>query len=78
MKAKSLNKSKDWKDTWLQTTLSIVGLAFAVLVGFGIITPQQSAEAGPLVTSTLTAVSSIIAGVIALIGVFAKQDDPVA
>jgi hypothetical protein len=77
MKAKSLNKSKDWRDTWLQTTLSIVGLAFAVLVGFGVITPAQSAEAGPLVTSTLTAVSSIIAGVIALIGVFAKQDDPV-
>ena len=77
MKAKSLSKAKDWKDTWLQTTLSIVGLVFAVLVGFGIITPEQSAQAGPLVTSTLTAVSSIIAGVIALIGIFVKQDDPV-
>lgn len=77
MKAKSLTKSKDWKTTWLQTTLSIVGLAFAVLVGFGIITPEQSSEAQPLVNSTLTAVSSIIAGVTALIGIFAKQDDPV-
>jgi hypothetical protein len=76
MKAKGL-KQKNWTSTWLQTTLSIVGLAFAVLVGFGVISPEQSAQAGPLVTSTLTAVSSVIAGVIALIGIFFKQDDPV-
>ena len=76
MKAKGL-KEKNWTSTWLQTALSIVGLVFAVLVGFGIITPEQSAEAGPLVTSTLTAISSAIAGIIALVGIFFKQDDPV-
>lgn len=75
MKAKGL-KEKNWTSTWLQTTLSILALVFAVLVGFGVITPEQSAQAGPLVTSTLTAVSSVIAGVVALIGIFFKQDEP--
>ena len=77
MKAKGL-KEKNWTSTWLQTTLSILALVFAVLVGFGIITPEQSAEAGPLVTSTLTSISSAIAGVVALIGIFFKQDEPTA
>ena len=76
MKAKGLREKKNWTSTWLQTTLSILALVFAVLVGFGIITPEQSAQAGPLVTSTLTAVSSVIAGVVALIGIFFKQDEP--
>jgi uncharacterized membrane protein len=67
--------SKDWKTTWLQTTLSIVALAFTVLVGFGVITPEQSAEAQPLIGTTLGAISTIIAGITALIGIFAKQDD---
>jgi uncharacterized membrane protein len=69
--------SKDWKTTWLQTTLSIVALAFTVLVGFGVITPEQSAEAQPLIGTTLGAISTIIAGITALIGIFAKQDDTV-
>jgi len=77
MKAKSLRKSKDWKETWLQTALSIVALAFTVLVGFGVIKPEDAAAAQPLVTSTLGAISTVIAGVIALIGIFAKQDAPI-
>lgn len=58
--------SKDFGDTWLQTVLSIIALIFAVLVGFGVITPEQSSTALPLV-------SSVIAGVVALIGIFFKQ-----
>ena len=47
MKLKS--KTKDWNSTWLQTALSIVALVFTVLAGFGVITPEQSAEAQPFV-----------------------------
>jgi hypothetical protein len=77
MKAKSFSKSKDWKETWLQTALSIVALAFTVLVGFGVITGAQGAEALPIVNSTLGAVSTIIASVVALVGIFGKQEPPV-
>ena len=77
MKAKSLTRGKEWKDTWLQTALSVVALVFIVLASFGIITPEQSAQAQPLVASTLGAVSTVIAGVTALIGIFVKQDPPV-
>ena len=72
MKAKTFKK--EWSATWLQTALSIVALVFTVLVGFGVITPEQSAEAQPLVASTLGAVSTAIAGILALIGIFFKQD----
>jgi hypothetical protein len=75
MKAKSVKR--EWSATWLQTALSIVALVFTVLAGFGVITPEQSAEAQPIVTSTLGAVSTAIAGVLALIGIFFKQDEPV-
>jgi len=77
MKAKSLTKGKDWKQTWLQTALSMVALVFVLLVSFGVITPEQSAEAQPIVSTTLGAISTIIAGVASLIGIFAKQDEPV-
>jgi 6,7-dimethyl-8-ribityllumazine synthase len=77
MKAKSFSKGKDWKQTWLQTALSIVALAFTVLVSFGVLTPEQMTEAQPLVNSTLGGVAAVIAGVSALIGIFAKQDEPV-
>ena len=73
MKAKTFKK--EWSATWLQTALSIVALVFTVLVGFGVLTPEQSAEAQPLVTSTLGAISTVIAGVMALIGIFFKQGE---
>lgn len=78
MKAKSFREKRDWKQTWLQTALSIVALVFTVLVSFGIITPEQMTEAQPLVNSTLGGIAAVIAGVAALIGIFAKQDEPVA
>jgi len=66
---------KEWSATWLTTVTSIVALLFTILVGFGVITPEQGAEAQPIVSSTLGAVSTIIAGVIALIGIFFKNDE---
>lgn len=70
-------KLRDYSSNWLQTAVAIVGLVFTVLVAFGVITPEQSAEAQPLVTSTLGAISSAIAGVVALIGIFFKSDEPI-
>ncbi len=72
MKTRNL---KDYSSGWVQTVVSIVGLLFALLVTFGVITPEQSAEAQPLIVSTLTAVSGIIAGVIALVGIFFKPSE---
>jgi hypothetical protein len=68
-------KLRDYSSNWLQTAVAIVGLVFTVLVAFGVITPEQSAEAQPLVTSTLGAVSSAIAGIVALVGIFFKNDE---
>ncbi len=67
-------KLRDYSSNWLQTAVAIVGLVFTVLVAFGVITPEQSAEAQPLVTSTLGAISTVIAGVVAIIGIFFKND----
>ena len=67
-------KLRDYSSNWLQTAVAIVGLAFTVLVAFGVITPEQSAEAQPLVTSTLGAISTVIAGVVAIIGIFFKNE----
>lgn len=61
---------REWSATWMQTVLSIIALVFAVLVGFGIMTPEQSVEAQPLI-------ASVIAGVVALIGIFFKPSTPV-
>lgn len=77
MKVKGFREKRDWKQTWLQTALSIVALVFTVLVSFGVITPEQMTEAQPLVNSTLGGISAVIAGVAALIGIFVKQDEPV-
>lgn len=67
MKAKGTKR--EWSATWMQTVLSIIALLFAVLVGFGVVTPEQSSQALPLI-------SSVIAGVVALIGIFFKQEEP--
>jgi len=72
-----LRSKREYSSNWVQTAVSIVGLLFVILVSFGVVTPEQSAEAQPLIASTLGAVSSAIAGVIALIGIFFKPDEPV-
>jgi len=74
MKTRNL---KDYNSNWVQTAVSIMGLVFSLLVAFGVVTPEQSAEGLPIATSVLTGVSSVIAAVVALIGIFFKPDEPV-
>ena len=69
-----LRNVKEYSSNWVQTAMAIVGLLFVVLASFGIITPEQSAEAQPLIATTLGAVSTVIAGVVALIGLFFKNE----
>lgn len=66
---------KDYSSNWVQTATSVVALVFIVLTSFGVITPEQSAEAQPLITTTLGAVSTVIAGVMAIIGIFFKPSE---
>jgi hypothetical protein len=64
---------KEYNDTWLQTASLIVSLVFVLLASFGVITPEQSGSATPIVGTTLGAVSTVIVGVIQLIGIFFKK-----
>jgi hypothetical protein len=64
---------KDYSQNWVQTIVSIIALLFTVLAGFGILTPEQTSAATPIIGTTLGAVSTVITGVIALIGIFFKQ-----
>lgn len=68
---------KEYNDTWLQTASLIVALVFTLLASFGVITPEQSAEATPIVGTTLGAISTAIVGVIQLIGILFKKSAPV-
>ena len=44
-----------------------------ILAGAGVITQEQSAEAAPVLNSTIQAVSVVIAGVLQIINIFFKQ-----
>jgi multisubunit Na+/H+ antiporter MnhG subunit len=73
-----LKKSrKEYSDTWLQTASLIISLVFTLLAAFGVLTSDQVAQSTPLIATTLGAVSTVIAGVIQLIGIFFKKDDTV-
>jgi len=67
---------KDWTTAWLQPTVSAIALLFIILTSTGVITGEQATEATPLISSTLGAVSTVISGVVALIGIFFKQETP--
>ena len=67
---------KDYSNNWVQTVVAIVGLVFTILVSLGVVTPEQSAEALPVATNIVTGVSTIIAGVVFLIGLFFKPSEP--
>lgn len=74
MKLRSMKK--DWTTAWLQPTVSAIALLFIILTSTGVITGEQANEATPLISSTLGAVSTVISGVVALIGIFFKQETP--
>ena len=78
MKVKSFNTKREFKDTWLQTVVSVISLVFLVLLNVGVLTPDQVAQATPLVSSTLGAISTVVAGVLGLIGIFFKPAPPTA
>lgn len=69
MKARN---SKDYTGNWVQTVSSVIALLFVVLGSFGVLTPDQTTAASPLIATTLGAVSTAIAGIVALIGIFFK------
>ena len=68
---------RDHQKNWVQTISSIVALLFTLAASFGWLTPEQSAEAVPLVASTIGAFSAGIAGLIALWSLIFKKSDPV-
>lgn len=74
MKLRSF-KNKDYSNGWIQTAVSVVSLVFILLVNFGVLTPEQSAEAQPIIASTLGAISSVIAGGISLWGLLFKPSE---
>lgn len=74
MKLRSMKK--DWTTAWLQPAVSAIALLFIILTSTGVITGEQATEATPLINSTLGAVSTVISGVVALIGIFFKQETP--
>jgi hypothetical protein len=57
---------------WVQTVIAIGGLVFTILVSLGVITPEQSAEGLPVFTNLATAISTAVASVVFLIGLFFK------
>lgn len=63
---------KDFKDNWQQTITAVLGLLATILVAFGLITVEQSAQALPLVNTIITGVGGLIAAVTAIIGIFFK------
>ena len=69
MKARS---KRDFKENWQQTVTAIMALVATLLVSFGLITAEQSAQALPLVNAIVTGVGGIIAAVTAIIGIFFK------
>ena len=76
MKLKSFTKTKDWKETWPQTAISIVSLVYLVLLNVGVLTPGQVADATPLTSSVIGALATVITGVVSLIGVLFKRSAP--
>ena len=68
------NLKKDYTGNWVQTVTSVLAFLFALLVAVGVITPEQSVEGLPILTSMITAVSTIIAGAIAVFGLLFKNE----
>jgi uncharacterized membrane protein YphA (DoxX/SURF4 family) len=73
MKART---KRDYSNNWVQTVISILGLIFVVLTSLGVITPEQSAQGLPIATDIVTAVSTVIGGIIFLVGLLFKQNPP--
>lgn len=66
---------KEYKDTWVQTAALVVSLVFTLLASFGVITPEQSTEATPIISTTLGLISTVIINVIQLVGILFKKTE---
>lgn len=63
-----------YSSTWVATAVSAISLILLILAGAGLITQEQSAEAQPILNSTVQAINVVIAGVLQLINIFFKQE----
>lgn len=71
-----LRTTKEYSNNWVQTAISILGLVFVVLTSLGVITPEQSTQGLPIATDIVTAVSTVISGIIFLVGLLFKPSTP--
>lgn len=65
-----MKKAIDYKRTWVTTVASVIALVFTILVATGVVSPEQSAEGQAQATNIVNAISIIVTGVAALIGIF--------
>ncbi len=63
---------KEYNDTWVQTAVLVVTLILTLLGSFGVLTPEQTTAATPIISTTLGLIGTIVASVIQLIGIFFK------
>jgi protein-S-isoprenylcysteine O-methyltransferase Ste14 len=70
MKLKSTKR--EYSDSWVQTAVLVVTLVLTLLGSFGVLTPAQTAEATPIISTTFGLIGTVIASVIQLIGIFVK------
>lgn len=61
--------------SWKTTVLGVVSALLAVLVGFGILTPEDSATANDAVVALIEQIGGIILTVTALLGLFSRDND---
>ena len=65
---------KEYNDSWVQTAALVVTLVLTLLGSFGVLTPEQTAAAGPIISTTLGLIGTIIASIIQLVGIFFKAE----
>lgn len=73
MKLKSTKK--EYNDSWVQTAVLVVTMILTLLGAFGVLDPNQVAEATPIISTTLGLIGTIIALVIQLIGIIFKSGE---
>jgi len=64
-----MDEKKSWQE-WRTTILGVITLIIGVLVGFGVLTPEQQGELQTHVTSLGEIVGSVIIAVSGIINVF--------
>ncbi len=68
---------KEYNDSWVQTAVLVVTLILTLLGSFGVLTPEQTVEATPIISTTLGLIGTVVASIIQLIGIFFKAEPTV-